>query len=115
MCRNFEWQLCAAMGRLPKQSSGKIKFAFEPSRLWLDGSHGSPKLGSCSGFHLGKCNAADNYANDDVYFLEVCIFNEICRNGAQMFRLAQYADFFCDLSFEALGRLRTLLLEGPAS
>lgn len=57
-------QVCAARGLLPKQSSGKIILAFEPNRLWLDGSHGSPRLGSCSGYHQRVCHPQLDYAND---------------------------------------------------
>ena len=64
LCRNLEWQLCAARGKLPKQGSGAVLFANEPRGLWLDGSHGSPRMGSCSGFNAnGHCNPATDFAN----------------------------------------------------
>jgi len=113
MCRNFEWQMCAARGRLHLQRSGKMIFAYEPNKLWLDGSHGSPKFGSCSGYHQSRCRPQSDYANDDVYFLEVCIFNKICRNGDQLFHLSQYEPFFCDYSSESFSQLQSLLVEGP--
>ena len=29
----------------------------------------------------------NNYATDDIFFLEVCMFNQICRNGEELWRL----------------------------
>ena len=56
----------------------------------------------------------NDYANDDVYFLELCIYSQVCRNGAQLFQLGQYEDFVCDYAPEKLEALRTLLVAGPA-
>ena len=107
--------MCAARGWLPSQSSGRIRFAQAPGRLWLDGSHGSPyrwnaRFASCSGYHHAKCDPATHYANDDVFFLEVCVFNRICRNAAELSRLNRSTDFACEFSAEGLRELRSVLL-----
>ena len=45
LCRNLEWQACAAMGRLTQQASGEIRFADAPGSL-------DPEelLGECDGY-----------------------------------------------------------------
>lgn len=118
-CRNFEWQVCAARGRLPRQGSRAIVFATAPHELWLDGSHGSTKFGACRGYALqtgrsGQCNPATDFANGDVFFLEVCVFAKICSNAAELFRLNRGDMFQCEYSPEGFERLKALLVEGPA-
>ena len=70
LCRNFEWQLCAAMGKLPGQGSTMIRFAVAPRGLQIDGPRG---LGSCGGYvPLGVENCPHRgYASSDIFFLEV--------------------------------------------
>ena len=49
----------------------------------------------------------------DVLYLEVCVFNEICANGADLFNLEVGQPFRCDLhdaKFEELA----LMLQEPA-
>jgi len=52
MCRNLEWQVCAAQGKLPGQKGFGIRFAYEPSDLNVNGESYSPMLS------LVKANAA---------------------------------------------------------
>lgn len=119
ICRNFEWQVCAARGRLPKQRSGLMRFTMAPAQLWLDGSNGSTKFGRCSGYHQARCFPLEHYANDDIFILEVCVMQRLCRNGGALFqlepqrrrryRMSTY-DFTCDFSHEGFAQLRALLV-----
>ena len=69
-CRNLEWQVCAALGKLPGQRSRKILFATAPGSL--DPSPKSPlPFGQCGGYHDARtlhgadCKQA-GFASDDV-------------------------------------------------
>lgn len=48
LCRNFEWQLCAAKGALPGQGNKDITFAVAPKDLVISGGDSSVALGACS-------------------------------------------------------------------
>ena len=50
----------------------------------------------------------------DIFFLELCIFSEICANSEQLFRTAAGEDFECVLSRHGFYSLRDTLLAGPA-
>jgi len=116
ICRNFEWQVCAAKGLLSsKQRARKIRFAFQPSDLWLSGHGESLEFGVCGGVREDTCDSDETpgFGNDDVFFLEVCLFSQVCSNGAELFRLNDYEDFVCDFSTGGFDHLRRLLLEGP--
>ena len=118
ICRNVEWQICAAKGLLSrKQSTRHIRFAFQPNDLFLGGSDESLTFGVCGGVHPENCDSDDEpgFGNDDVFFLEVCIYNQVCLNGAELFRLDDHEEFVCDFSPGRWHALRDLLLEGPQS
>lgn len=129
ICRNFEWQVCATQGRLPKQRSGLMRFTMAPATLWLDGSKGSPKFARCSGYHQamihgGRCLPTRHFANDDVFFLEACVTHRLCRNGGTLFQMQERKqkrygmstyDFTCDFSPEGFAQLRALLLRSEMS
>ena len=72
ICRNLEWQVCAAKGLLPGQGSEAIKFGYQPSKLRPDGGLGKP-LGQCHGWVPEEAPTGDIYgfATDDVFYLEV--------------------------------------------
>lgn len=117
-CRNFEWQVCAAKGLLSdKQRSRKMRFAFQPNELWLSGNGGWHEFGACGGLHEDSCESDDEpgFGNDDVFFLEVCLLNQVCLNGAQLFELEDYEEFVCDFSPTGFGELRRILLDGPVA
>ena len=116
ICRNVEWQICAAKGLLShQQRAGKIRFAFQPNDLFLSGRHESHQFGVCGGLHADNCDSDDDpgFGNDDVFFLEVCVYSQVCRNGAELFRLDDYEEFVCDFSNSSWHTMRDLLLEGP--
>ena len=66
-CRNLEWQMCAALGKLPWQGSRNIIFAHAPKDMDTRGGRG---FDQCHGYQPNGCGDY-GYANDDIYFLEV--------------------------------------------
>jgi len=108
-CRNVEWQLCAALGRLPGQGSDTIIFARAPNTLFTDGDR---SLGTCGGFAPRGCNW-DAYTNDDIFFLEVCLYSMICANADELFRIEQDEDWHCVVSPAGFRRLQRLLVGNP--
>ena len=48
LCRNLEWQVCAAKGKLPGQGGRGIRFAIEPGRLDTDGDKPFAQCGGWS-------------------------------------------------------------------
>ena len=109
-CRNFEWQMCAAMGRLPGQRSPTIIFAKAPSELDISTpkrSGGRP-LEKCGGYSPAGCWAGA-YANDDIYFLETCLYSMVCANNDELFRVKEREPFHCRVSEAGLRRLQAYL------
>ena len=114
ICRNLEWQTCAAKGLLPGQGGRTIRFAYEPRQLIPNG--GFNTLGQCQGWVPSR-GGGFGYATADIFYLEVCMFNQICSNGAEMFRLRALQDWHCDFSQKGFDALEKLLLsewEEPA-
>jgi hypothetical protein len=111
ICRNYEWQVCAALGRIPGQNSRAILFAKAPSSLDF---LGSPRLGHCSGWSPMKCRGQDGYATDSIFFLEVCLYSQICTNGHQLFELEVGQPWQCDFDDDAFWRLSYVLMEPPS-
>ena len=113
LCRNLEWQACAARGLLPGQGGSGIVFSVAPSSLLLPKhDHVSPSLrrtfGVCGGPLPNTCRAC-TYANDDIFFLEVCLFDQICLNGPDIFRVRTGERFECIFSPEGYRTLMNLL------
>lgn len=52
------------------------------------------------------------YATDDIFYLETCVFSEICSNGAEIFRLRAGQPWACVFDEERFDELRRLLVEG---
>lgn len=111
----FPWQVCAARGLLHGQNSRKIRFALDLERVELSDDDRNPSFGVCSGWTDVGCDMATRFANDDIFFLEVCIFSHICSNNEHLFEMNTGEDFECDLSFDGFTRLRDLLLAGPSA
>ena len=63
VCKNMEWQLCAAHHRLPGQLEAGIAFATLPASLNL--AHG-----------MGR--SAGSYVTDEIFFIEVCFRGSQC-------------------------------------
>ena len=94
ICRNLEWQVCAARGKLPYQGGRKIVFAVAPSSLDPSGATGKP-LGQCKGWVPGRKPEGGfyGYATDDIFYLEVCMMNQICKNGEHLFHMQAGEEF----------------------
>jgi len=110
-CRNFEWQVCAAKGLLPNQDNGTINFATAPKDLDL---HAYPPFGCCHGWTDRSCDLDTGFANDDIYYLEVCLFSQVCSNRDELFAINALDDFRCVFDDAGFNRLMGLLREGPA-
>ena len=75
---------------------------------------GDRPLNDCSGWTqvVGGCRLGSSFADDDIYFLEVCLFNQICRNRDELFNVESGDDFECDFTVEGFRELQRLLLLG---
>jgi len=114
ICRNLEWQVCAAQGKLPDQGTRKMIFAIAPSALDPSGGTGKP-LAACKGWVPPRKPEGDvyGYATDDIFYLEVCVLNQICSNGERIFELRAGEEFTCEYSSERFRELQHLLLTPP--
>jgi len=96
MCRNFEWLMCAALGKLPGQGGLRpsVRFAKAPNTLE------PAELGQCHGWAPTDQQASFvfGYTVNDIFFLETCLLSEICSNHEQLFELATGQHFVCDFS-----------------
>ena len=108
---SLEWLVCAARGLLRGQKSRKIRFARDLRWIRLQGGP-NPRFGVCSGWTDVGCDTQTRFANDDIFFLEVCLFSKICTNREQLFRTGRGADFVCELDREGMAQLRDLLVYG---
>lgn len=101
-CTTMRWQVCAAQGRLPRQGSRLLHFAVAPHDLnvamFRDGASGAS-----SRHHVGA------YEKSDIYFLQVCLLAQICRNADELFRLYPGQLFSCDVVEDAIYELADIL------
>ena len=131
-CRNLEWIACAASGSLRNQQhGGGIVFATIPSHLDPTGANGGRPLGQCGGFvpqhpvvgsrdqegrQRGPTPLDDGvgYTGHDIFYLEICLLNAICKNASAMWEMKVGDIFHCHPSAERLADLRqTLLAKAP--
>lgn len=109
-CRNLEWQMCAAMVKLPGQRTPTVIFSLPPNSLDAEG--GRP-LGRCGGYSPEGCGR-HAYSNDDIFFLEVCMYSKICQNNDELFRVGAERPFRCQVSDSGFRELESILTEnGP--
>jgi len=96
LCANLQWMVCAVHGELPGQrGDSTVLFAAAP-------------------YTLGRIEdlarrTKVSYWVSDVYYLEVCLFNHICRNRHELFSLARGKAFRCNVDLDALDDLAHLL------
>lgn len=106
VCRNVEWQTCAAMGRLPGQGEGRggnvLRFAKAPRNL--EPRTGEKVIGGCYGYHPEGCGTK-GYSSSDIFFAEACYYNQICSNSHQLWTLEDGQDWICHFSKEGLEQL----------
>jgi hypothetical protein len=111
-----EWQMCAAMGKLPGQNTLGIRFAVPPSFLSMDLSKGV--FGTCNGYTDAPCQMPYvGFANDDIYYLEVCLFSQVCGNRDRLFGsgIEEYGVFDCGPDPKGFHELQEWLLEGEVT
>jgi len=116
ICRNLEWITCAANGLLPGQKGLSIVFAKAPRML--DFRSGSTRLGVCSGWRpdvLPKDCSDFGYATDSIFYLETCLFNQICENNRDMWTLNVGEEFVCEFSQDKWMELKDMLMRRPTS
>ena len=53
------------------------------------------------------------YANDDIFFLESCLYSQVCTNGDELFALGAGEHWTCHFSDEAFRELQRVLLAPP--
>ena len=53
------------------------------------------------------------YGTEDIFYLEVCLFNHICSNGHQLFELGVGDTFICEFSQVKFDQLEVLLSQTP--
>jgi len=107
ICRNLEWQVCAARGMLPGQGNTDVLFATNPSEL--NPRTGNRPLGQCAGWKPMKLEGGYGYGNIDIYYLELCLFAQLCTNSEAIFRDSQ--PFTCNFSKERFRELQRILQE----
>jgi len=111
-CRNFEWQMCAAKGFLGKQASKRMVFAHAPKDVWMDGW---PPFDQCHGYtDTGGCDRRTQFANDDIYPLEVCLFSQVCKNDDELFSVEAGKPFVCEIDVPGFRDLQATLMAGPS-
>ena len=102
MCQNVHWLMCAIRGQLPGQHTRMVHFATAPKALDVD------KLER----NAYKIAPGHKYAENDVFYLEVCMLDAVCRNRAHLFSLAPGELFECDFDDEAYVELTNALIAG---
>ena len=107
MCKNLEWQVCAAKGLLHGQGkhTRAITFAPAPNTLRID-DNPSPARKGGSGVAI---------VENDVFYLEVCIFSQICEQGSSIFGLEEGKDWQCDIDQTRFDELQRMLQGLPVS
>ena len=81
MCRNVEWMHCVVQGKANwgGGGSGEIIFSHAPKFLNIDDFNLQPGW----------------YVENDIYYLEVCVLNEMCSNHEEIFSKGDGSSFFC--------------------
>jgi hypothetical protein len=107
VCRNLEWQVCAAMGALPGQGGNTIVFSTAPKSLPQDG--GDFPLGGCNSYAPRGCS--DGYASGDIFYLEVCMYDAMCSNRDSLWALEAGQPWHCDLDYDGYAFLYDSILD----
>jgi len=108
ICRNFEWQICAAQGRIPGQGGRTLIFSKAPKELDF---FASPRLGHCKGWSPINCERDNGYATDSIFFLEICLYSEVCSNRRELFDLEVGQPWECVFDEQAFWQLSQILQE----
>ena len=102
MCKNVEWMFCLLRG-MDGVGNGQILFTLAPALLDMSGANWDNLYG---------------FEENEIYPLEVCLLNEMCANGWEIFNRNVGEPFDCRLdgsrwraAYEAILQLPEL--EGP--
>ena len=112
ICRNLEWMVCAAGGKLPGQNTPKILFSIAPRDL-DPGPTSTKPFGQCRGWRDKAGSCEGGYATDDIFFLEACLFNQICSNHDELWQLDAGTPWECHLSVDRFDELKGMLIAEP--
>ena len=113
ICRNLEWMSCAAQGKLAGQmNQPEVVFAKAPGQLYPGGRWNKP-VGECCGWAPDQVpQTGFGYTTDDIFYLEVCLLNEMCENGAEIFNVQAGGHFRCVFSPDRFSRLGKIFTAG---
>ena len=99
------------MGKIPGQGNNDVLLATPPNGLE---PHQSPPLGKCAGWRPDDVPRGGlGYANADIYYLEVCLFDQMCDNREELFANTgrENTPFRCKFNAERFRELERLLSE----
>jgi len=114
MCRNLEWQMCAAKGLLPGQGGHGMRFSYPPKELDVfDGGTGKA-LDRCQGWKPPGVNCQDGFGTDDIFYLESCLYSFVCKNNEELFSLKAGEFYVCKFDGDKFDELQGLLESLPA-
>ena len=105
-CRNTEGTLCATLVKLHNQGSGQILFAIAPKDMDIDLLHRKKHPPNVQGWTC--CGA---FAENDIYYLEVCTLSEMCANSDELFSLEVGDPFHCQFDAEKYAALQKTLTQ----
>jgi len=107
VCRNLEWQVCAAQGALPGQGGNSIVFSTAPKALTQTG--GDFPLAGCNSYAPRGCG--DGYASGDIFYLEVCMYDAMCANRESLWQIEAGEAWHCDLDYDGYAFLYHSILD----
>ena len=61
------------------------------------------------------CTRENGFANDDIFYLEVCLFSQVCHNRHRLFELNAMQPFHCNFDSTGFDHLARLLKRGPVA
>ena len=92
----------------PKTAQKKAPRELDPGPL------SAKPFGQCRGWReegAGSCDTG--YATDDIFFLEVCLYNQICNDRDELWRLDAGTPWQCRLNHTGYAELQSMLLKTP--
>lgn len=105
MCKNVEWMVCALSGKLcpgctgSLSGGGEIVFSLAPKSL------------DVAPFYSGRYpRCCGNYAENDIYYLEVCVLSAVCRNRDELWRAEVGTVFRCHFDETAYAAMQGKLM-----
>merc|ERR1712125_154552 len=99
MCLNLAWLLCAIHGTLGFNTTGstvggQLLFSKTPSEL-----------------DVSQLVSQEIITEPDIYYLEICILNEICANSDVLFTLHAGEPFYCVFDMDRYRAMQAVLTQ----